>query len=166
MRGELETGTDCYILTPISSDHSSTFFSSWLGCSTVGHWRPKALYLPLALTPASCPSTDSNCNWSCKWLTQAVSRSPASLGRTHLPPSLNSTTSTGQGDILISSTRCTCFAVLLLITQVHLLIDGSVEGQYITLKIIPYICLIWIILSTINHLFAHSLIFSSIGMYH
>ena len=40
---------------------------------------------------------------------------PASCWPTHLPPSLNSTTSTGQGDIPISSTRCTCFAVLPLI---------------------------------------------------
>ena len=28
--------------------------TSWLGCSTVGHRGPKALCLPLALTPASC----------------------------------------------------------------------------------------------------------------
>ena len=34
---------------------------------------------------------------------------------------LNSTTSTGQGDTPISSTRCTCF-----------LIDGWVKGQYVT----------------------------------
>ena len=40
---------------------------------------------------------------------------PASCGRTHLPPSLNSTTSTGQGNIPISLTGCTCFTVLLLI---------------------------------------------------
>ena len=32
-------------------------------------------------------------------------------GRTHLPPSPNSTTSTGQGDIPISSTGCTCFNI-------------------------------------------------------
>ena len=44
-----------------------------------------------------------------------VSCPPASCGRMHLPPSLNSTTFTGQGDIPISSTRCTCFAVLPLI---------------------------------------------------
>ena len=31
------------ILTPGPSDHSSTSSSSWLGCSTVGHWGPKAL---------------------------------------------------------------------------------------------------------------------------
>ena len=40
---------------------------------------------------------------------------PASCGRTHLPLSPNSTTSTGQGDIPMSSTGCTCFAVLPLI---------------------------------------------------
>ena len=34
-----------------------------------------------------------------------------SCGRTHLPPSPNSTTSTGQGDIPISSTGCTCFNI-------------------------------------------------------
>ena len=50
----VETRTDCYF-EPSSSDHSSTYFSSWLGCSTVGHWGPKALCLPLALTSASCP---------------------------------------------------------------------------------------------------------------
>ena len=72
VRGELETGTDCYILTPSSSDHSSTSFAFWLGCSTVGHWGPRALCLPLALTPASCPPTDTNCNWNSNWLTQAV----------------------------------------------------------------------------------------------
>ena len=33
---------------------SSTSFSSWLGYSTVGHWGPKALCLPLALNSASC----------------------------------------------------------------------------------------------------------------
>ena len=32
-------------------------------------------------------------------------------GRTHLPPSKNSTTSTGQGDIPISLTGCTCFNI-------------------------------------------------------
>ena len=40
---------------------------------------------------------------------------PASCERMHLPPSPNSTTSTGQGDIPISSTECTCFSVLPLI---------------------------------------------------
>ena len=44
-----------------------------------------------------------------------VWRPPASCGRTLLPPSPNSTTSAGQVDIPISSTGCTCFAVLPLI---------------------------------------------------
>ena len=44
-----------------------------------------------------------------------VSCPPVSCGRTHLPPSPISTKSTGQGDILISLTGCTCFAVLPLI---------------------------------------------------
>ena len=64
VKGELETGTDCYILTPSSSDHSSTSFSSWLGLLNRGsHWGPKALCLALALTSASCPHltpTDSS----------------------------------------------------------------------------------------------------------
>ena len=44
-----------------------------------------------------------------------VWRPPASCGRTYLPPSPNSTTSTGQGDIPMWSTGCICFAVLPLI---------------------------------------------------
>ena len=59
VRGELEMGTDCYILTQSSSDHSSTSFASWLGCSTVGHClelvlTPLASYLQLELTQAVC----------------------------------------------------------------------------------------------------------------
>ena len=42
------------ILTPSSSDYSSTSSSSWLGCSSVGHWGPKAPCLLLALNSASC----------------------------------------------------------------------------------------------------------------
>ena len=54
VRGELETGADCYILTPSSSDHCSTSFAFWLGCSTVGHWGPKDLSRLLTLNSASC----------------------------------------------------------------------------------------------------------------
>ena len=116
-RDELETGTDCYVLTQSSSDHSSTSFSFWLGCSTMGHWGPKPsvwIWFSLRWHPIS--------NWNCNWPKPSVapgyiivSWPPASCGHTHRPSSLNSTTSTGQGDILISLTRCTCFAVLLLI---------------------------------------------------
>ena len=76
---------------------SSTSFSSWLGCSTMGHWGPKALCLPLALTSASflqLPQTVSR-TWLCYCLARAYFR---------------------------------------LFTQVHLLIDDSVKGQYITLE--------------------------------
>ena len=67
VRGELEMGTDCYILTPSSSDHSSTSFAFRLGCSTMGH---KLSVCKLILMLASCPPTDSNWNWllSVSWL--------------------------------------------------------------------------------------------------
>ena len=65
VRGELETGTDWYILTQSSSDHSSTSFSSWLGLLNHRSLRAEALCLPLALTSTSCPqltptATDSS----------------------------------------------------------------------------------------------------------
>ena len=81
VRDELETETDCYILTQSSSDHSSTSFSSWLGFLNCGSLR------------AASPQSTS---WFSRWylvpnllqlqLTQAVcvlviflfERSPAS----------------------------------------------------------------------------------------
>ena len=117
MRGELETGTDCYILTQSSFDHSSTSSSFWLGCSTVGHWEPK----PSVCRWLSIRHLFSKCNWNSNWLTQAVCGTwlyncltPTCFLWTYASAP-NSTTSTGQGDIPISSTGCTCFAVLLLI---------------------------------------------------
>ena len=68
------------------------------GCSTVGHWGPKALCLPLALTSTSCLQ-----------LTRTVCASGYTFFNAHL---------------LLLFFR--------LFTQVHLLIDGSVKGQYIT----------------------------------
>ena len=51
MRGELETGTGCYILTTSSSNYSSTSSSfCWWGCRT-GVLRTQALCLELVLTP-------------------------------------------------------------------------------------------------------------------
>ena len=74
VRGELETETDCYILTQSSSrDHSSTSSSSWLGCSTVGRWGPK----PTAWSWFSLrrhPIT--NCNWN--WLELTATRTDSS----------------------------------------------------------------------------------------
>ena len=117
VKGELETGTDCYILTQSSSDHSSTSFGFWLGCSTVGHWGSKPSVWSW-FSPRWHPI--SNWNWNSPKPSVVpsyiiVSHPPASCGRTHLPPSPNSTTSTGQGDIPISLTGCTSFAVLPLI---------------------------------------------------
>ena len=90
--GELETGTDCYILTQSSSDHSSTSFSSWLGLLNRGSlmaaspqsssWFSRWLLVPqlelqlaleLELTQAVCGT----------WLYNFL-RPPASCGRTHL----------------------------------------------------------------------------------
>ena len=117
VKGELEMGTDCYILTPSSFDHSSTSFAFWLGCSTVGHWGPKPSvwsWFSLHWHPIS--------NWNWNWPKPSVApdyinvcRPPASCGRMNLPPSPNSTTFTGQGDIPISLTGCICFTVLPLI---------------------------------------------------
>ena len=86
----------------VSSDHCCTSSSSWLGCSTVGHWGPKALCLPLALTLASLSPTNSNCP--------------------------------GHRVILLSDIPLLPL-FFRLFTQVHLLIDVSVEGQYITLPL-------------------------------
>ena len=100
VRGELETGTGCYILIQSSSDHSSTSFAFWLGCSTVGHWGPKLSvwsWFSLRWHPIS------------NWLKPSVSW-------------------------LYFCLTSTCFR---LFTQVHLLTDGSVDGQYAT--IIPYL---------------------------
>ena len=141
MSGELETGTDCYILTQSSSDHSSTSSSFWLGCSTVGHWGPKALCLTLALTPASCPqltptgtgawtATDSSRLWHL--VIFLFDDHLLSVGvrichhhRTQPRP---------QVKVIFRYLRPDSPVLLFfrLFTQVHLLIDGSVEGQYVT----------------------------------
>ena len=55
VRGELETGTDCYILTQVLLIIAALLSQLGWGCSTVGHWGPKTLCLPLALTSAPCP---------------------------------------------------------------------------------------------------------------
>ena len=111
--------TDSNILTPSSSDYSSTFFLILLGCSTGGPEGPS----PLLGAGSHC-----NSNFNCNWL---------QLTRTLCGTGLyNCLTSTcflwashlhriqpvhGQSYILISSTGCTCFSI-----------DGWVEGQYVT----------------------------------
>ena len=53
VRGELEMGTD--ILSQVLLTIAALLSHLGWSCSTVGHWGPKALCLPLALTSASCP---------------------------------------------------------------------------------------------------------------
>ena len=110
VRGELETGTSCYILTQSSSDHSSTSFAFWMGCSALGHWGPQPslwsslplqhlvlnrlqqqLEVQLGLTQAVSGTRFYNCLTSTCFL-WAYASAP------------NSTTSTGQGDIPLSTT--------------------------------------------------------------
>ena len=79
---------------------NSTSFSSWLGCSTVGHWGPKALSLQ------AC----SHALASYLQLTQTICSLIISFFNAYLLP-----------------------LFFRLFTQVYLLIDSSVEGQYITI---------------------------------
>ena len=145
VKGELETGTDCYILTQSSSDHSSTSFAFCLRCSTVGHWGPKALCLPLALTLASCPqliptATGTDCNW----LTDSsrLWHLVIFLFDTHLLPvgvricHHHRIQPRPQVKVIFRYLRLDAPVSLFsrLFTQVHLLIDGSVEGQYIKIR--------------------------------
>ena len=77
VRGELERETDCHVLTQSSSpDHSSTSSSFWLGCSTVGHWRPKpSVWSWFSL----CRHPISNCDWN--WLTGTATRTASNSSR-------------------------------------------------------------------------------------
>ena len=146
--GELETGADWYILTQSSSNHSSTFFASWQGCSTVGHWGPQALGLQADYHAGILSLTDSNCDWNWTDSTRLwhlvifFLTSTCFLWAYASVP--NSTTSTGQGDIPISSTRWTSFAVLPLIyTGASLdwrLGRGSVCYIYIYMCVCVYVC--------------------------
>ena len=100
VRGELETGTDCYILTQSSFDHSSTslascltpvifcprFFPLFPGVSVtvsthlialtavVGHWGLHALRLQADSHAGIWSPNDTNCNSNCMELTQAICR--------------------------------------------------------------------------------------------
>ena len=96
------------------------FFRILAGLLNRGSLRAQAICLELVLT-----SLASNLQLQLEltdWPKPSVApgyiivwHPPASCERTHLPASPNSTTSTGQGDTSISSTGCTCFAVLPLI---------------------------------------------------
>ena len=100
---------------------------SGAGSYSAGILSPTTTGTELQLT-----QTDCNSNWPTQavcgtWLYNCLTTTCFLWAYASAP---NSTTSTGQGDIPISSTRWTCF--FRLITQVHRLIDGSVEDQYVT----------------------------------
>ena len=163
MRGELETGTDCYILTQSSSDHSSTSSSF---CWAAQPWVTKGRN-PLSEAGSHSAGILSPTAWNwltrtdwlqvtnCNWLTQAVCgtwlynclTSTCFLWAYASVP--NSTTSTSQGDIPTSSTGCTCLAVLLLFyTCAYLdwqLGRGSICNSniyiYIYIHIYIYVCM-------------------------
>ena len=139
VRGELETEIDCYILTPSSSDYSNAS-SSFCWAAQLGSWRSKpSIWSWFSLRGHPISNCAWNSNSNCPELTVCLPRTPTTqavcgtwlyncLTSTCFlwayASALNSTTSTSQGDIPISSTGCTCF-----------LIDSSVEGQYAT-----YLC--------------------------
>ena len=71
VRGELETGTDCYILTQVLLTIAVLLSHLGWGCSIVNPWGPKALCPPLLSHFGILSPTDSNCNWlkpSVSWL--------------------------------------------------------------------------------------------------
>ena len=92
-RGELETERDCYVLTPSSSDHSSTSSSfcwaaqPWVLWAQAHVW---SIISPTATGTDRFELTASNSN--CNSLTKSsvapgyiiVCRPPALCGRTHL----------------------------------------------------------------------------------
>ena len=154
VRCETETWTDCYILAQSSSrDHSSIL--AWL--LNRGSLRAQAFFLELVLTPqASYIQLRLELELELEltdwfkltqavfgtWLYNCLTSTCFLWVYTSAP---NSTTSSGQGDIPISSTGFTCFGFFRLCTPVHLLIDGSVEGQYVTISVKRFMTL-WNIL--------------------
>ena len=134
MRGELETGTDGYILTTGSSDHSSTSSAFWLNCSTVGHWGLKPFvwsWFSLRWHP--------NSNWNWNWLKPSVAPGYMIVLRHLLPVGArichhHRIQPRPQVKVIFQYLRPDAPVSLFfrLFTQVHLLIDGSVEGQYVT----------------------------------
>ena len=112
--------------------HCSTSTEFWLGCSIVGNWGPKALCLPLALNSASFPQlaptatgTETLTNPSRLWYLLLVGIRICHHHRIQPRPQVKVIFRYLRPDAPVS-------LFFRLFTQVHLLIDGSVEGQYVT----------------------------------
>ena len=131
-------GTDCYILTQSSSDHRSTSSSFWLRCSTVGHWGPKPSvwsWFSLRILSPTGTGTDSSRLWHLVIFLFDTHLLPVGVRICHhhrIQPRR-------QVKVIFRYLRPDAPVSLFfrLFTQVHLLTDSSVEGQYVT--IIPYL---------------------------
>ena len=115
VRNEFETGIDCNILTPKFFWPQQHFFRILAGLLNRGSLRTQALCLEMVLYSAGILSPTAT--WThCRELPQAVSGTCLYNCLTYTcflwvyAYAPNSTTSTGQGDIPISSTGCTCFS--------------------------------------------------------
>ena len=155
-RGELETEQTATYWAPSSSDHSST---SSLFCLAAqpGSWGPKPsvwCWLSLRRLVPNCdwnsncdcnwnrtlPASKSNCICNSNWTLSATDSSRLwQLFVVHLLPVSERINhvhrSRWYSDILDR--------MHLLFTQVHLLIDGSVEGQYATKRLYYKLILIF-----------------------
>ena len=90
VRSELETWTDCYILTESSSTRAALLPHLGWGFSTVGHWGPQALSLQADSHAGILFPTDSNSNCNSNWPKPSVApgyiivwRPPASVFECH-----------------------------------------------------------------------------------
>ena len=127
VRGELKTGTDCYILTLSSSDYSSTSFAFWLGCSTVDHWGSKPSVWHL-VPNCHWNWTDSSRLWHLVIFLFDIHLLPVGVG---ICTEFNHVHRSRYLRYLRPDAPVSLF--FRFFTQVHLLIDGSVEGQYVTI---------------------------------
>ena len=103
------------------------------GVLNPGPLRAQALCLALALTTASCPQPPLELNWPKPSVAPGyifVLRPPASCGVTHL----HRIQPRPQVEVIFRYLRPDAPVSLFFrsFTQMHLLIDGSVEGQYVT----------------------------------
>ena len=129
VRGELETERDCHILTSSSSDHSSTSFCWAAQPGVTGGCKPSVC--KLILTLASSLQLELQLELNSNWLKPSVA--PDYIIARHPPASCGRRICTEFNHVHRLRWYPDIFDRMhLLFTQVHLLIDSSVEGQYVT----------------------------------
>ena len=141
MRGELESGTDCYILTQSSSDHSSTSFVFWLVAQPWVTEGPSPLsgadsHSAGFLSPTGT-ANDPGRLWHLVIPLFDVHLLPVGVRISHhhgIQPR-------PQVKVIFRYLRPDAPVSLFfrLFTQVHLFIDGSVESQYVTYIYLNYL---------------------------